>query len=282
MIKESANQLIAAFETALALSGNQHPVGPLFAGVDLGTANIVTAVVDRDGSPVAGALTRSKSSIRDGLVLDYVGAIEILREQVRALHKAGYPIENAAAAYPPGTTGRNCQAFGNVLEACGLKVTGLIDEPSAASLVLGISDGGVVDIGGGTTGISVLKGGQVVYTGDEPTGGIHVDLVLAGTYKISVEEAECIKNDPKRHDEVFPYIRPVFQKMGTIVNRHLKNHPVKTLYLVGGTSCFDGARTVIETETGLRVARPVNPLLVTPLGIALHCLREMSKEGHRA
>ena len=154
-----------------------------------------------------------------------------------------------------------------------MEVIGLIDEPSAAAQVLGISEGAVVDIGGGTTGISVIREGEAVYTADEATGGIHVDLVLAGHYKIEVHEAEKIKTVPAQQTEVFPLIRPVFQKMASIVKQHLKGHPVDTLYLVGGTSCFPGIERVMEEETGLPVARPINPLLVTPLGIALSCVK---------
>ncbi len=272
-IKPSCNQLLTTFEASLRLNGNGHSKGPLFTGVDLGTAYTVTAVVDSEGIPVAGALTRSRSSIRDGLVLDYMGSITILREQVKMLRAAGFPIRNATAAYPPGTTGRNAKAFAHVLQGSDLEVTGLIDEPSAAAQVLGISEGAVVDIGGGTTGISVIRKGEAVYTADEATGGIHVDLVLAGHYKIEVHEAEKIKTDPARQDELFPLIRPVFQKMASIVKQHLKGHSVDTLYLVGGTSCFPGIEGVMEEETGLLVARPINPLLVTPLGIALSCVK---------
>ncbi len=273
-ISESANQHIAAFEAALKLNGNGYSDQPLFAGVDLGTAYIVTAVVDSEGIPVAGVLTRSQSSIRDGLVLDYVGAITLLRKQVELLHGAGFPIKVASAAFPPGTIGRNNHAFANVLQSVGLEVSGLIDEPSAASLVLEIAEGAVVDIGGGTTGISVIKNGQVVYTADEPTGGIHLDLVLAGHYRIDTQEAESIKTDSTRQPEIFPLVRPVFQKMASIVRRHLQEHPVKTLYLVGGTSSFPGIEDVMENETGLDVVKPYNPLLVTPLGIALSCVKE--------
>jgi len=272
-ISERANQRIAALEAALVLNGRRRPDGPLYGGVDLGTAYIVTVVVDGQGTPVAGVLTRSQSSIRDGLVLDYVGAITILRRQVERLRGAGIPIQAAGAAYPPGTMGRNAQAFGNAVEAVGLELTGLIDEPTAASLVLEIKDGAVVDIGGGTTGISVIKGGQVVYTADEPTGGVHVDLVLSGHFRIDVQEAEIIKRDPARQAELFPLVRPVFQKMGTIVCEHLEGYPVESIYLVGGTSCFPGIEEVVASETGLKVARPLNPLLVTPLGIALDCAR---------
>jgi ethanolamine utilization protein EutJ len=251
----------------------------LYAGVDLGTAYIVTAVVDEQGLPVAGVVTNSRSSIRDGLVLDYVGAMTILRSQVQILHEAGFPIQVAAAAYPPGTTGRNAQTFGNVLQAVGLTVAGLIDEPSAASLVLDITDGAVVDIGGGTTGISVLENGQVIFAADEATGGIHLDLVLAGHYRIDVRESERIKTDPARQADIFPLVRPVFQKMASIVRGYVKGFNVETLYLVGGTSCFPGIEAVMEEETGLAVERPGNPLLVTPLGIALSCLKMVGNQG---
>jgi ethanolamine utilization protein EutJ len=278
-ISEKANQLIETFAAALTPNGNSRPSAPLYAGVDLGTAYIVTAVVDEQGLPVAGVVTNSRSSIRDGLVLDYVGAMTILRSQVQILHEAGFPIQVAAAAYPPGTTGRNAQTFGNVLQAVGLTVAGLIDEPSAASLVLDITEGAVVDIGGGTTGISVLENGQVIFAADEATGGIHLDLVLAGHYRIDVRESERIKTDPARQADIFPLVRPVFQKMASIVRGYVKGFNVETLYLVGGTSCFPGIEAVMEEETGLAVERPGNPLLVTPLGIALSCLKMVGNQG---
>ncbi|MGC9158017.1 MAG: ethanolamine utilization protein EutJ [Terracidiphilus sp.] len=272
-ISPSANQLLNTFAATLELDGGGGRGSEFYAGVDLGTAYIVTAVVDGDGIPVAGAITRSRSSIRDGLVLDYMGAIRFVRDQVRTIRDAGFDIAVAEAAYPPGTSGANARAFANVLEAADLEVSGLIDEPSAAALVLGIDDGAVVDIGGGTTGISILRDGRVVYTADEATGGTHLDLVIAGNFRIDTQEAEKIKTDASRQREIFPVVRPVFQKMAAIVNRHLQGHRVETLYLVGGTSCFPGIVQVMEQETGLEVALPENPLLVTPLGIALSCRR---------
>ncbi len=278
MVGERANQRITTFENSLTLNGSRPVEGELYTGVDLGTAYIVTAVVDHLGTPVAGVITRSKSSIRDGLVLDYVGAINILRQQVQTLEASGFHLTLASAAFPPGIGGRNIQAFGNVVRAVGLELCTLIDEPTAASLVLEIRDGAVVDIGGGTTGISVLRDGAVVYTADEPTGGIHLDLVLAGHFRISTEEAEKIKREPGRQREIFPLVRPVFQKMATIVRQHLQGQTVETLYLVGGTSCFPGIETVMAEETGVHVAISRNPLLVTPLGIAMECARSTPRK----
>ncbi|WP_375152314.1 hypothetical protein [Enterococcus mundtii] len=51
-----------------------------------------------------------------------------------------------------------------------------MDEPSAAALTLDIADGAVIDIGERSTGISVLKNGEVAFVDDEPTGGTHMTL----------------------------------------------------------------------------------------------------------
>lgn len=270
-ISAKANNLIKDFERTLTLDSEIEVNGGLHVGVDLGTAYIVTAVVDDLGTPIAGALTRSRSFVRDGLVLDYVGAIKLLKQQVQDLTAAGFELVNSAVAYPPGTSGRNAKAFGHVLEAAGLDVCGMLDEPSAAANVLDIENGAVVDIGGGTTGISILKGGEVVFTADEPTGGTHVDLVLSGHFGVPQEEAEVIKRDVERQPEVLQLIKPVFEKMASITNRHLRGHNVDKIYLVGGTSCFPGIEAVIADETGIKTVKPENPLLVTPLGIALGC-----------
>ena len=58
-----------------------------------------------------------------------------------------------------------------------------------------MKNGAVVDIGGGTTGISILKDGEVVYIADEPTGGTHFSLVIAGAYGKPFQEAEVFKRD---------------------------------------------------------------------------------------
>ena len=278
-LNDSVNEQIRDFAAVIAQPRTEGLCGPLYAGVDLGTAYIVTAVVDATGRPVGGALTHSLSSIRDGLVLDYFGALSILGAQVRSLRKNGLDIKNGAAAFPPGTRGRNAQTFGHVLQSVDLEVALLTDEPTAAAKVLGITDGAVVDIGGGTTGISILRDGEVVYTADEATGGTHVDLVLAGHFRVAGDEAEAMKCDPARQQELFPLIRPVFQKMASIVRTHLRGHAVDTLYLVGGTSTFPGVEEVMAEECGLAVVKPENPLLVTPLGIALSCRQEMERQA---
>jgi ethanolamine utilization protein EutJ len=146
----------------------------------------------------------------------------------------------------------------------------LIDEPTAANNVLQIDDGAIVDVGGGTTGIAVIKNGKVVYTADEPTGGTHFSLVIAGAKNISFEQAEELKKDSKEQSFLFPVVRPVMEKVGNIILRHVTGHQVKKLYLVGGTCAYPGMDKVVQEYTGIETLIPGSPLFITPLGIAMH------------
>ena len=143
---------------------------------------------------------------------------------------------------------------------------------AAASAILKITDGAVVDVGGGTTGISILKDGKVIYTDDEATGGSHMTMTVAGHYKIPYEEAEVLKTTPEKEDEIFPVIKATIEKMATITERFLKGYEVPAVYVVGGSASFKEFTTVFEKKLRLPVYRPVHPLLVTPLGIAYNCI----------
>jgi ethanolamine utilization protein EutJ len=239
-------------------------------GVDLGTAYTVLIVLDANHQPIAGAYQFAQI-VRDGLVVDFVGAVDLLRRlKLHVEEKLGFTLTSASSGYPPGVPQAEVRATANVLYGAGLDCTGLIDEPSAANNVLQIKNGAIVDVGGGTTGIAVLKKGKVVYTADEPTGGTHFSLVIAGSTGSTFEEAEELKKDPKEQTRLFPVIRPVMEKVGTIVRRHIAGHKVDKIYLVGGTCAYPGMDQVIQEVTGVDTLLPGNPLFITPLGIAMN------------
>jgi ethanolamine utilization protein EutJ len=267
----AVNRRIGTLEACIGQSGPVSVTGELFAGVDLGTASLVLVVVNAAGEPVACAMEFARV-VRDGLVVDYIGATAIVRRLVRQLEdRLCARLSRAAIAVPPGTGERDCGTHRHVVESAGLHVATVLDEPTAANAVLGIDNGVIVDIGGGTTGLSVLENGRVVYAADEPTGGTHMTLVLAGNYGISIEEAEKLKKDASRQSEFFPLVRPVLEKMASIINRHIEGRVINAIYLVGGACCLKNMETVIAKETGKAVFKPANPFLVTPFGIALHC-----------
>jgi ethanolamine utilization protein EutJ len=242
----------------------------------LGTAYLVLAVLDEHDNPVAGEYQFAQV-VRDGLVVEYLQAIDLLvgmKERVEM--RLGRTLDHAASGFPPGVPQVEVRAMANVVEAAGLRCTHMVDEPSAANALLELRNGAIVDVGGGTTGIAVIENGQVVYTADEATGGTHFSLVIAGAQDISFEEAEAMKVDPAQQDRLFTVVRPVMEKVGSIVARHVARSGVKVeqLTFVGGTSAFPGMAEVIEGYTGLPVFIPERPVFVTPLGIAMNDIQE--------
>lgn len=208
--------------------------GRLKVGVDLGTANTVLAVVDSTNRPIAGVSAPSHA-IRDGVIVNYYESVQLVTQLKEELEeKLGTELLYAAA-------------------------------------VLKITDGAVVDVGGGTTGISILKDGKVIYTDDEATGGSHMTMTVAGHYRIPYEEAEVLKTTPEKEKEIFPVIKATVEKMASITEKFLKGYEIPAVYVVGGSASFQEFTSVFEKKLNLPVYRPVHPLLVTPLGIAYNC-----------
>lgn len=270
---EYCDRMVADFEKVI-----EKPIrgksSVYYTGVDLGTACVVIAVLDENKRPVAGAY-RYADVVRDGMVVDYIGAVQIVRELKEQIEKdLDTELIYAAGAIPPGTDLLDSGAVKNVIQGAGFECTNLLDESTAANQVLRMKNGAVVDIGGGTTGISVLKDGKVVYIADEPTGGTHFSLVIAGAYGKTFDEAELFKRDEKNHSELKPVIQPVIDKVSSIISNHVADHDVEEISLVGGTCCFTGIEEMIGKKTGIYTHKPKNPMFVTPLGIALSCRQE--------
>ena len=249
----------------------------LKVGVDLGTAYIVIVVLDEDNNPVA-CEKQFAQVLKDGVIVDYAGACGIVRKLKKKLggsekleERLGRELEYAAIAMPAGTES-STKTHKYCVEGAGFDVTNVLDEPTAANSIYGITDGVVVDIGGGTTGLAIFKDGKVVEVDDEPTGGTHLSLVLAGSYGISFEDAEKIKTDYSRHREILPIVKPVIEKMATIVKKYTSKYNIDTIYLCGGTCCLTGMEKIFEDTVGIKTIKPADPFLVTPTGIAMNCL----------
>lgn len=152
----ACDEMVAAFEKVIATPVT-HKSSVYYTGVDLGTACVVIAVLDENKQPIAGAM-RYADVVRDGMVVDYIGAVQIVRELKEEIEsKLGVELVYAAGAIPPGTDTLDGGAVKNVIEGAGFECTNLLDESTAANLVLQMKNGAVVDIGGGTTGISIFK-----------------------------------------------------------------------------------------------------------------------------
>lgn len=269
---ENVDRLLALATDCLTRTAEVGRSERLRCGVDLGTASIIVVVLNEAGEPVACEMQPCQVA-RDGLVVDYMGAIEITRDLAEKLERRlGRKLTSAAIAVPPGTNAANSGTHRHVIEAAGFEVSAVLNEPTAANAVLGVRNGVVVDVGGGTTGLSIFRDGEVVCVADEATGGAHMSLVLMGRYKMNFDEAEAFKQDYARHGEVCAAVLPVMEKMAGIVGRHIGSSDVGEVWLVGGTSCLTGIEDVFTRILGIETKKPAFPMMVTPLGIAMNCV----------
>lgn len=259
---------MAAARVGLTTTEKIAPEVPIKVGVDLGTAFTVIMVTDEQDRPLAGA-TVFADVVRDGIVWDFAGAQRVvagLKEDLE--QRIGRTLVSGAVTIPPEVASSDHRAHKYVLEGAGIECTAVIDEPTAANAVLGITDGAVVDIGGGTTGIAIIENGVVKTTVDEPSGGTHLSLVIAGALGIPFAEAEQLKRDPANHKRLYGTVVPVLEKVSTIVALAVQGHDVKQIHLVGGTSAFTGLEETMSSITGIPCTVAPDPILVTPLGVA--------------
>lgn len=265
------NELIDSMEKSILTAQKVKKGDRIRVGVDLGTMFTVIVVCDENNNPLCTKI-RQTDIVRDGLVLDYIGARKVVAElKKEAEDSIGVEITQAAIAVPPNTSEGNSKTHKYVVEGAGIEVVSIWDEPTAANMVLGIGNGAVVDIGGGTTGTSVIQNGNVIHSDDDATGGMHCTYVIAGNFRIPFEDAEKIKVDLSREREVLLLISPVIDKMATIIKKHISDYSIDNIVLCGGTACLKGMEKIIESGTNIKTYKPKNPFLVTPMGIALSC-----------
>ena len=86
---------------------------------------------------------------------------------------------------------------------------------------------------------------------------------------------EIYKRNPDKHQELITVLKPVVEKIATIITAQIAGYKINGLYLVGGTACLTGIEDIIETKTRIKTYKPLNPMFVTPLGIALSCTAEI-------
>lgn len=246
---------------------------PVKVGVDLGTSSVVLVILDYDNIPIF-VDSVDATVVKDGLVIDYIGAIDIVRKlKNKAENSLNINLNAASGAVPPGTIGKNYEVIGNVIESADMKARKVVDEPLAAAKTLGITNGHIVDVGGGTTGIASIYNSEIVQSVDEPTGGFHMNLVLAGRLNTSVEEAEKLKREDKVSVNVLATVKPVIEKMATIAKQaidHVALSDELPVYIVGGASRLTGFKDIFEKTLNREAIQTIYPELITPIGIALH------------
>lgn len=280
MHRRSVASVMKAAAGALKHPAPIPPDVPIRVGVDLGTAFSVIVVTDEAGVPLAAA-NRFADVVRDGVVWDFAGARHVIAGLRARLEQAtGRELVGGAVTIPPAVDPSNHRAHRYVVEGAGMDCDAVVDETTAANAVLGIRDGAVVDVGGGTTGVAILRDGKVIANIDEPTGGTHLSLVIAGALGIPFERAEKLKVRARRQAELSSIVRPTFEKIATIVADAIAGHDVDAITLVGGTAAFTGIADVVADVTGVPTGVAPKPMLVTPLGVAGWGVPRTEKGGH--
>ena len=82
---KACDRMVRDFEDVIKKPVRE-PSSVYYTGVDLGTACVVLAVLDEHLRPVAGTF-RYADVVRDGMVVDYIGAIRIVREMKEELEE---------------------------------------------------------------------------------------------------------------------------------------------------------------------------------------------------
>ena len=242
-------------------------------GVDLGTASCVLVVLD-DDTPVWVESVAS-GALHDGVVVDFARAVATVRGlRDRAQEALGVPLARAATAYPPCVPAADARACTYVCETAGFDAVTLVDEVSAAQCTLEVTDGVVVDVGGGSTGIGVFRDGALVRLDDRPGGGHHLDLVLAGALGIELEEAERVKRE--RPAEALGILIPGLERIAESVRAMTTaiddpDAAELPLHLAGGALMIPRADDVLAAYLQRTVVTHPHALLITPLGIARSC-----------
>jgi len=254
-------------EAAERLRSPAEPHGALSFGVDLGTATIVVTAIDEARRPIYWDFLPCEA-VRDGVVVQFAEAVAAVRTLAAGAAKAlGVVFASAATAFPPGVAEAEARACRYVLENAGVTCRGLVDEVSAAQALLQIDEGAIVDVGGGSTGVGVVEGGRLVSLTDAPGGGHHLDLILAGALRISIEDAERRKRSGE--PGLASILRPGIERIAHSIGKQIGARKTKTVYLVGGAVRVAEAPEVVGRYLGLRAIGYPHSELVTPFGIAM-------------
>ncbi|MBM7365383.1 ethanolamine utilization protein EutJ [Gordonia hydrophobica] len=265
-LKQSISDVLRA---AGSLSDNAaaQVSGPVRTGIDLGTATCVLVTIDEEGAPVWIDATPT-AAIRDGVVVDFAeAAAATTRLRARAEERLQRELTTAATCYPPCVGEAESRACRFVLEAAGFEEVSLIDEVSAANLALGVRDGVVVDVGGGSTGVGVFRNGSLELLDDRPGGGHHLDLILSGAFGIDQDEAERRKREGS-DGEFLSILRPGFERIAQNIADLTRGADDLDVHLAGGALMYPGADSVIAAFLDRTVHSYPNANLITPLGIA--------------
>jgi rod shape-determining protein MreB len=123
--------------------------------------------------------------LRDGVIADFEVAEAMIKYFIRRVRRRGLTHPKMIVCVPSGATAVERRAINDSCLNAGARRVGLIDEPMAAAIGVGLAvhapaGSMVVDIGGGTTEVAVLALSGVVYARSLRVGGDRMDEAIVG------------------------------------------------------------------------------------------------------
>lgn len=298
-IDEAVSSIDQALERAERMSGIQITgavVGMTGANVASLNSHGVIAVYREDHEITEDDLRRAVNNSRFVTVPPECSILHVIPRQfsVDGCNGIRHPVGMTGARLEVEThiiTG-STTSVQNVVKSvkrAGLKLQGLVISPLAsceATLNPGEKDLGVimVDIGGGTTSISLSENGSPWFTSVIPVGGDHITSDLAVGLRTTLAEAERIKAEngcvlaelaPKEQtvevtvvggknhqmvsrQQLAGIIEPRVQEILTMVRHEIQRSGYRGMLpggmvLTGGTAAMDGIIEMAQEEMGIPV-----------------------------
>ena len=84
---ERVKNLLEPLEKSLGTAGAISGWKKLYLGFDLGTTNTVLVALNESGEPVAAEMEYSGASVSDGVVVDYLAAIETMKRCLERMER---------------------------------------------------------------------------------------------------------------------------------------------------------------------------------------------------
>ena len=148
----------------------------------------VIQAVGKEAKAMLGKVPGNIEAIRpmkDGVIADFVVTEQMIKQFIKMVHPRSVlrPSPRIIICVPCGSTQVERRAIKDAAEAAGASAVYLIEEPMAAAIGAGLpvseaSGSMVIDIGGGTTEVSVISLGGMVYKGSVRVGGDKFDEAI--------------------------------------------------------------------------------------------------------
>jgi rod shape-determining protein MreB len=237
--------------------------------------------------------------LRDGVIADFEVAEEMIKHFIRRVRRRGLTQPKMIVCVPSGATAVERRAINDSCLNAGARRVGLIDEPMAAAIGVGLAvhapaGSMVVDVGGGTTEVAVLALSSIVYARSVRVGGDRMDEAIVGylrrEHRLMIGEAtaEQIKKvigaarPPQKEVSITQaeiaeaLAEPVAQIIAA-VRAALEAAPPELagdiadtgIMLTGGGALLRGLDQEIRDHTGLPVSVAHDPLACVALGCGM-------------